>query len=278
MILDRNSKSNASKNKSNFSLYVFILCIIGLVFFGARDNIKQRLQKYLEITSASLNKDEIEKIIYEYIKDHPEVIISSLKEMQKRDHEEMLKKMKLTIQNSKEKIEGKDAVITLVGGDKNGDVTIVTFLDYRCGYCKKSNNELKELLKKDSKVKVVFKEYPILGGASQKLSKTAIAVHLVDPSKYIDFHNALMDAKDPNDQFIQNTLKMLNLDYSKVQEAMNDPRVSKELAEVEDLAKQLNVRGTPAFIIGDEFVPGAISANDMMEIIKTTREKAEEKK
>ena len=198
--------------------------------------------------------------------------------MQKREYEDSLKQAKIAIQNKKDQLQGKDGGIALTAGNKDGDVVIVTFLDYRCGYCKKGNNELKTVIEKDPKVKVIFKEYPVLGPMSQKLARTALAVYLVDSTKYVGFHNALMDSRDPSDQFVQNTLKMLKIDHIKVKEAMKDPRIEKEIASVSELAHELGVRGTPAFIIGDELIPGSIDSNAMLELVKKARETTEEKK
>ncbi len=279
MLLNRNSNCNTGW-KCGWAIYLALIIILAITIFGAKDRIRLELQKFLSITPSAqkINKEEIETVVYDFIKKNPDVIISSLKEMQKREYEDSLKQAKLTIQNKKDQIQGKDSGIALVAGNKDGDVTIVTFLDYRCGYCKKGNNELKEAIKKDPKIKVIFKEYPVLGPMSQKLAKTALAVYLVDPNKYVDFHNALIEARDPSEAFIQSTLKLLNLDHIKVKEAMNDPRIEKELSSVADLAGQLNVRGTPAFIIGEQLIPGAIDSNAMLELVKTAREKSEEKK
>lgn len=274
-MFNRNNNCNTG-GKCKWLICVSVILILAVTFFGAKDQIKLKLQEYLSLPNQEMNKQEIENIVYEFIKKNPDVIISSLKEMQKREYEDSLKQAKIAIKNSKSQLQSED--ISLIAGDKNGDVTIVTFLDYRCGYCKKANNALKSVLLQDKKVKVIYKEYPVLGGASRKLAQTALAVAIVKPSKYVDFHNSLMDARDPSDEFIRNTLKLLNIDHIKVKEAMNDPRVEKELASVQNLTRQLNVRGTPAFIIGDELIPGAIDSEAMLKLVKSTREKNKEEK
>lgn len=275
MLFNRNTNCNTT-GKCRWFLYIAIILILAITIFGAKNKIRSELQSFLESPSEKMNKQEIETIVYDFIKKNPDVIISSIKSMQKREYEDSLKQSKIAIQNSKKQIQDSD--LSLVSGNKNGDVTIVTFLDYRCGYCKKANNELKEVLNKDSNIKVIFKEYPVLGGPSKKLAQTALAVAIVAPNKYVDFHNALMDARDPSSEFIQNTLKLLNIDHIRVKEALKDPRIEKELNSTLNLARQLNIRGTPAFIIGEEMIPGAIDSEAMLGLVKSSREKTKEKK
>lgn len=275
MLLDRNVTT--SKVKLGWLAYLFIICMIAIVLFGAKDKIRSQMQKFLAEDSKVFSKEQIETIVYDFIQKNPEVIISSLKSMQKKEYEESLKQAKLTIHNKQDQILGKDSGISLLAGNKDGDVAVITFLDYRCGYCKKGNSEIKKLIDKDPNVKVIFKEYPVLGPLSQQLAKTALAVYIVDPSKYMQFHNALMDSREPSEQFVQNTLKMLNIDHIKVKQAMKDPRLEKELKSVSDLAHELGVRGTPAFIIGDELIPGAIDSEAMLSRVNAVRDAAKEK-
>lgn len=277
MLLDRNVNTTAGK-KYGMLLWIFFVLVAVITVFGARDKIKTGLRNFLSEEKNTMTKEQVETIVYEFIQKNPQVIISSLKSMQQKEYEDSLKQAKITIQNKQDQLQGKDSGITLMAGNKDGDVTVITFLDYRCGYCKKGNTELKKVIEKDANVKVIFKEYPVLGGISQKLARTALAVYLVDASKYAQFHNALIESRDPNEQFIENTLKMLNIDHIKVKEAIKDPRVEKELASVHALAGELGIRGTPAFIIGDELIPGAVDHEAILSMVKTVREKAKENK
>jgi protein-disulfide isomerase len=221
MLLSRNTNNN---NGVSWLIIPVLLCILAVAIFGARDLIKEELRKFI-----APNRAEIENIIQEFIEKNPKVMIHSLQEMQKREHEEMTKQAQLKIHNKKEELQGNNSEINSFAGNKDGDVVVITFLDYRCGYCKHGNNSLKALIKQDANVKVIFKELPILGPPSQKLAQTALAVYLLDPSKYIDFHNALMDSRETDDKFIEATLQKLGLDKVKVEELMKDARVAKEL-------------------------------------------------
>lgn len=282
MILDRNTIiSTGKKSKiSGWTYLVFILCFLFAAAFSNHEIIKKKLQKFLEVPANSFvfTKEDVETVVYDFIKKNPQIIISSIQDMQKRDYEESLKQVKISLQNKKSEIIGKDREIAPYAGNENGDVVVVTFLDYRCGYCRKANEYLKELVKKDPNVKVVFKEHPVLGEASKKLAKTALAVYLIDPSKYVQFHNVIMSSNEANDQFILNTFKLLGIDHIKVKELLDDPRINKEIADVDILCKEIGVRGTPAFIINDELIPGAIDVNTMMDLVQKTREAQKEKK
>ncbi len=264
MLLNRNSNS---KTGLSWLVYIALLIILAVVVFGARHKIQDELRGVF-----SMDKKAVEEIVANYIKENPQEIINSVQEMQKREQEEMMKQAQMKIHDSKDKLQGKGSEIAPFAGNKDGDVVIVSFLDYRCGYCKRSNNDLKELIKKDPKVKVVFKELPVLGPPSQNLSKAALAVYMVDSTKYMDFHNSLMDLTNPDDKAIDEVMTKLNLDVAKVRDAMKSDKVQKELESIAALAGQLNVRGTPAFIIDEELIPGAIDLNTLIEKIKAVRE------
>jgi protein-disulfide isomerase len=267
MLLNRNSSCNNSKG-CNWFFYIAVIGVISLAVFGGRDKIKSHLREF-----ASIDKSEIEKVVGDYIKANPQAIIDSVQDLKKREYEESMKQAQMKIHENKDSLQGKGSDMTTFAGNKDGDVVIVTFLDYRCGYCKRTNSDLKELIKKDPNVKIIFKEFPILGPQSQALSKTALAVQLIDKTKYMDFHNALMDSPQLDDKSVDVILTKLNLDVAKVKAMMNDERVQKELDSIATLARQLEVRGTPAFIIDEELIPGAIELNSLMAKIKDLREK-----
>ena len=267
MLLNRNNNSSSGKG-SNWLVWPAIICILGVIAFGARHKIKAELYEIMVV-----DQERIEKIVHEFIDKNPKVIINSLQEMQRREHEEMMKQAQMKIQDNKDALQGKGTEFSTFSGNKDGDIVITTFLDYRCGYCKHSNRDLKELIKQDPKVKIIFKELPVLGPPSQKLSKMALAIYLIDNKKYIDFHNAVMDSDEPDDKSIEAILKNLNLDSAKVSQMMLDSRIQKELDSIVSLAGQLGVRGTPAFIIDEELIPGAIDLNSLLAKIKDARAK-----
>lgn len=267
MLLSRTSNNS----KCNWKPYLVVLLIIVAGIYGTRAQIKAAIND-----AFIFDKNKVEEVVKEYIENNPKAIIASLQKMQEREYEEMQKQAQEQIKDKKNELLGEGSAITPYAGNKNGDVVIVAFLDYRCGYCKSSNNTLKELIKNDPNVKVMFKELPVLGPQSQKISQMALAIYLIDEQKYMQFHDAVMSTQNVDDKALANILVQLNIDNAKVEALMKDPRVNQELENVMKLAQQLGVRGTPAFIIDDTLVPGAIDLKNMQEMVKSARNKAKD--
>ena len=262
MALSRNSSCN---NGCSWLTYLFVIAIIAAAIFGGREQIKSWA------TKAFFDKESIEQVVKEYINSHPKDIIASLQKMQENEYEDMMKQAQALIKENLDDLQGKDHEIAPYAGNKNGDIIIAAFLDYRCGYCKSANASLKEIIKQDPNVKVLYKELPVLGPQSQKLSQMALAVYLIDNQKYVDFHNALMDSANVDDKSLDNILKNLNISKTVLTEMMKDARIKKELDSVANLAQKLNIRGTPAFVVDEMLIPGAIEANGMKELVGKAR-------
>src|SRR5262249_16115169 len=147
-----------------------------------------------------------------------------------------------------------------VSGNPAGDVTVVEFSDYQCPYCKRSYSTIKSVLAKDGKVKLVLKDLPILGEASKIASLSALAAR--NQSKHEAMHNALMEfsGKLDRDRIMQ-IAGSVGLDTDQLQKDMEDPKLKEILERNMALATALGVRGTPAFVIGKQFVPGAVDAD-----------------
>lgn len=271
MLLNRNNNSKA--NNLNWLIYPVIIAVICVTIFGARERIKLALLDYIKI-----DKNQINQIIAEYIDQHPREIIKSLEKMQQTEYEEMLKQAQAKIAEKKDELAGKNSEFITFEGNENGDAIVTAFFDYRCGYCKSTNKMLSQLVKEDSKLKIVFKELPVLGAASQKLAKLALAVALTNKDKYVTFHNQLMDSQNTDDKSVEAILKANGLDVEKINKIANDEKTSKELLNISNLANALTIRGTPAFIVGDELIPGAIPMNKLKEKIAALRDNSKVKK
>ena len=165
-----------------------------------------------------------------------------------------------------------DADLNRVAGNPQGDVTVVEFFDYQCGYCKAVQADTQTLIKGDSKLRFVLKEFPILGPASVVASKAALASR--GQGKYVEFHNALMAQRGQLDEaVIMRLAKSVGLDTDRLKKDMDSPDVLKVIAANQALAEKLNIRGTPAFVFGDELVPGAIKLDDMKRLTDAARAK-----
>ncbi|MBW8728935.1 MAG: DsbA family protein, partial [Inquilinus limosus] len=142
-------------------------------------------------------------------------------------------------------------------GNAQGDVTLVEFFDYQCGYCKRAQPDLERLVKQDTGLKVVLKEFPILGPASVTAARASLAAKM--QGKYLEFHTKMMGLKGQlTDQVIYDTAQQVGLDLDKLKQDMNDASVVAELRANMDLAQALGVQGTPAFVINDQIIPGAV--------------------
>ncbi len=158
------------------------------------------------------------------------------------------------------------------------------FFDYNCGYCKTTLPELTALISKDPSLRVVYKELPILGPQSQVAAQAALAAHR--QGKYSEFHNALIETEGASDDEIKSVSDRLGLNYATLKKDMEDPNLNESLNNNQTLALSLGISGTPAYLIGDQIIPGAIDSvalaklvsEERAKLIKKTKATAESKK
>ncbi|MEM9572587.1 MAG: DsbA family protein [Pseudomonadota bacterium] len=203
------------------------------------------------------DKEAIEKIVYDYIMENPEIIEDALIALsEKRAAEEAELAMAAIAENQ-------DALINNAAdfsvGPADAPVTVVEFFDYRCGFCKRSAEWATKLPEQyDNKVRVVFKEFPILSTESEKAAQAAIAAG--NQGKYLEMHMALMELDNSSgfgpDQ-IDAAAESVGVDVALMRADMKSIEVQKAVADSKSLARSLNITGTPNFIIGNEMVSGA---------------------
>jgi protein-disulfide isomerase len=213
-------------------------------------------------------KDEVRKLVREYLSEHPEAVMEAINALQAKDEKAKTDKQVSAIKDRKKDIfEQTDGTVL---GNPKGNVTLVEFFDYNCGYCKAMFPALMDVVKADGNVKLVVKEFPILGPPSVTASKAALAAR--KQTKYNELHLALMSHKGAltDDGVIQIAMDA-GLDVAKLQKDMADPAISAILNKNRDLAQDLDIQGTPALIIGETLVPGAIDKARMAELIKIAR-------
>ncbi|MBK8211521.1 MAG: DsbA family protein [Rhodospirillales bacterium] len=212
----------------------------------------------------------IEQLVRDYIMKHPEVLLESLQAYDNKQRETQEQAAQKAVAGNRDALE-RDAS-TPVGGNPKGDVTIVEFFDYRCGYCKKVLPSVQELLKTDGNIRVVFKEFPILGPDSMTASRAALAAWKIAPDKYVALHVALMETRgDLSEARVLETAKKVGIDPEKLKAAMDDPQIKAQIERNAALAQTLQIGGTPAFIIGGKLVPGAVDLTTMREMVKAAR-------
>ena len=215
-----------------------------------------------------LSKTDIEKIIRDYLIANPELIQEAIQALQaKREAAENARAEAAMVAQG-------DALrthpMTPVSGNASGDVTVVEFFDYQCGYCKRSLASMIGLLKSDTNVRVVWKELPILGPASRFAARAAMAAE--KQGKYFDLHVALMRAHGRlTEQKVMDAAKDAGIEVTQLRADMKDPTLEVYLNETQQLATALGIRGTPAFVIGDTLVSGTIDEAGIKQIIAQIR-------
>jgi len=211
---------------------------------------------------------KIEQIVHDYLMAHPEVIIEAVDKYQKDQEKASAQKQAQALVDRRDELlhTAADPVI----GNPNGDVTIVEFFDYRCPYCKSVAASFIDLYEKDGKVRLVLKEFPILGPESEFASKAALAAQ--KQGKYREFHLAMMTFKGKlTDDDVRRLAGQVGIDVDKLQQDMKDPAIADTINRNYALAEALGIKGTPAFILGNELVPGAITADEMQKRIAALR-------
>jgi protein-disulfide isomerase len=240
------------------SFKVFTLILISIFFFGTAP---------VQADSGTANKAEIEKIIKNYIMENPLVIMQSVEQYQREQSsaqqgQALTKHYRTLFKNDNDP----------VMGNPNGDVTIIEFFDYNCGYCKRAFSGVQALLKEDTNIRFIFKEFPILGPSSELAAKWALAAQ--KQGKYTPFHIALMEGRGKIDEAkLVKIAESMGLDINRMKQDANSAEIKDTIQKNRDVARALNINGTPGFIIGDQVIPGAVSVDKMKELVKAKRAK-----
>jgi protein-disulfide isomerase len=217
-------------------------------------------------------KSDIEAIIKNYLVSHPEVLEEAMNELSKRQAAEDDKKHEASVAENADAIFNSPHGVVL--GNKEGDVTFVEFFDYNCGYCKRAMGDMLDLMKNDSKLKVVLKEFPVLSPGSVEAAQVAVAVRMQDPSgkKYLDFHQKLLGGHGPADRaHALAAAKDAGLDMARIEKDMQSPEVKATIEENMKLAESMGLNGTPSYVIGKQIVVGAIGLDGLKEKIAQAR-------
>jgi protein-disulfide isomerase len=217
-------------------------------------------------------RGDIETIVRSYLIAHPEVLEEAMAELSKRQAAADAAKHEASIKTNAETIFNSPRGVVI--GNKDGDVTFVEFFDYNCGYCKRAMADMLDLMKADSKLKVVLKEFPVLGQGSVEAAQVAVAVRMQDPSgkKYLDFHQKLLGGRGQADKARALAVaKDLGLDMAKLEKDMASPEAKATIEENFKLAEDMGMNGTPSYVIGKQIVVGAVGIDGLKEKISQAR-------
>lgn len=211
---------------------------------------------------------QIEKMFEKYLLENGETIIQSVEKYQDKQDAETRKKAE---ENAKPFLEALNKQTNLpMAGNKEGDITLIEFFDYNCGYCRRALEELVTVLDKDKNVKVIFFDMPILGPSSLEASKWSLAAH--KQGKYFEYHQALLNHEGQKDEAtFEKLAKDLGLNVKQLKKDKDDKEINKILKNNVEQANSLGIRGTPGFIINGKIFPGFMPASRILEILKAER-------
>jgi protein-disulfide isomerase len=195
-----------------------------------------------------------------YLLQNPEVLQEAMERLR-------LKQMAAQIDPHRQQIETPYAGAWI--GAKDGDVTLVQFFDYACGYCRASLPDVQRLVREDKRVKVVFRELPILSRESEVAALASLGA--AEQGHFAAFHDAMYAAGRPSPETIAGAVRQVGLDQNKLQAAMNTPRAEQELGRNIELARTLGFTGTPSWVVGDQVLSGAVGYEALKKAVEQAR-------
>ena len=214
-------------------------------------------------------EQEIGKIIREYLLENPGVIFEAVERHRAKQQEQQAQRRDALKKHAKALLADPDS---FVGGNPQGDVTLVEFFDYQCGYCKRFMPTLEAIKKRDPKLRVVYKEFPILGPDSIRAAQAALASR--KQGRYVEFHNALMRVSGKLDEkTLMNTARSVGLDIERLRKDMEAPKIQQIVGNNLRLARTLGITGTPAVVVGDSLARGLVRLEALTGMIANARAK-----
>lgn len=218
------------------------------------------------------DKAVIKKMVGEVLEENPEILLEALANLRKKLDSEKPAGSHETLSRLRQELEHDPG--TFIAGNAQGDITIVEFFDYRCGFCKRSHPIMKELLAKDPGIRLALREFPILGPESLIASRAAIAA--MAQHKYAPFHDALMTAQGPlSAERVMALAGDSGLDVARLHKDMDNPAIDKTINRNHEIAQALAISGTPSFIIGDTLAPGFVDLEELQHLVAAARNKCE---
>jgi protein-disulfide isomerase len=219
--------------------------------------------------STDAPKDEFERRVRDYLMAHPDVIMRSVGQLEARQRAKDQTEVQAIVKSRADEI-FRDAV-TPVSGNPNGDVTVVEFFDYNCPYCRQVASVVTKAEESDPKLRIAYKEFPILGPNSIFAAKAALAAN--KQGKYVAFHRALYEVRGAVDSGkAREVAAAVGLDMDRFNADMEDPAIQAAIAKNFALAQALRITGTPGFVVGDQILRGATDLKTLQTMIRAARE------
>jgi protein-disulfide isomerase len=220
------------------------------------------------VTAQDLSEDDVKRLALEAILENPEVIMEAVAILQARDEKAAAENAARTLSELRQGLEQDPNAPVL--GNPDGDVTLVEFFDYNCAYCKKAAAEVEALIDEDDNIRLVFREWPILGDGSDYAARAALAAR--NQGKYQDFHWEMMRLPgQANEVSVLRVAKKLGLDIEVLKEDMKAPEVEDHIQKSMEYARRLGFSGTPSFVVGNALVPGLVQLRQLQQLVAETR-------
>ncbi len=258
-----------------------LLCLLPASAIRAQDS-RQELDALIKQYLAT-HPDEVGAIVKDYVVNHPDMLRDALGDLMKREpagnagadlnaKTNAVPDSGAAVKSNARTLFGSAHQVTL--GNPKGDVTMVEFFDYNCGFCKGALPAMLTLLKDDPKLKVVLKEWPILGPGSVEAAHVAVAVRMQDPGgqKYLAFHRKLLGDLGPaNKEKALAAAADAGLNIPRLEKDMDSAEVGATIDEDSALARAIGITGTPGYVIGDTVVAGAVGLDGLKGQIAAAR-------
>ena len=221
------------------------------------------------IQADTLSEDRVKELVYEAIRENPSIIMEAVEILRARDAEAQAAAQSDVLSNNRQILENDPNAPVL--GNPDGDVTVVEFFDYNCPYCRRAKPAIQDLLAFDPNVRLVYREWPILGDGSVFAAKAALASR--NQGKYEEFHWAMMGMTGRAEEAsVLRIAKEIGLDIEQLQADMESAEIEEHIQTSMRLTQSLGFSGTPSFVIGNNLVPGLVESAELIRLVEETRE------
>lgn len=225
-------------------------------------------QAVAEEAPATMAKDEFERRVHDYLLAHPEVVAEAINRLEALQREQEAKQGQAALKSHVDQVFHDPG--DPIGGNSKGDATLVEFFDYNCPYCKQTASVMTQAETADSRLRIIYKEFPILGPGSLFAAKAALAAS--KQGKYVAFHRALYQVRGHVDEGrVLDVAKNVGLDIARLKADMQAPEVAARIDKNIELARALGINGTPGFAIGDRVLVGAMDLKSLQAVIEASR-------
>ena len=223
----------------------------------------------LAVSAQELSEERVKELVYEAILENPQIVMDAVRILEERRQEDQRASAKAVLENQRDRLERDPNAIVL--GNPDGDVTVVEFFDYNCPYCRRVMPEVDALVEQDPNVRLVYREWPILGEGSVFAARAALAAR--KQGKYEEFHVAMMGMKGRAEEAsVLRIAREVGLDIDQMRLDMKAPEVDEHIQTSMDLTRALGFSGTPSFVIGDTMIPGFVEVDVLVEQVNVARD------